>query len=460
MAVEVPATPTLATIKSVEIASVGYWNISNAEDWHPSAADLAAAVAALDCPAVRRPSLKFGHTGKPGEGDPSIGLVDKLRLSDDGQTLVGDFVGVPAWMADADAEGRSVIAAAYPDRSGEFQRDYVCQLGHTHPFVVHAVALLGVMRPGIGTLESLYDLYTKAPEKETAMANAAIALAAGTSIDDVRRAYYDGPGSNWYLWIREMFIDPAELIVQNDEDDTLQRVSYTITSEGQVEFGDGQPVKVEYVNARAASEKPALAFASRAEARTPQTPSAAQAEVEKGKEGSMPTLKEGLAQKLGIPADADDETTLKALDEALAERAEPSAEPAPADVEPSAEQLVAAAAKAGMVIVDGKQWETTVAAARQGADAYAKQVRDGDQALVEAAIRDGKFPPAQREHYLGLLEVDRARTTTLIDQMAKGFIPTAEVGHAYQPADPAVPDDLSWFDSAPTEPASSDRKDS
>lgn len=448
----------LATIKGVEIASVGYWNISNAEDWHPSAEDLAAAVAALDCPAVRRPCLKFGHTGEPGEGDPSIGLVDGLRLADDGQTLLGDFVGVPAWLADADDAGRSVIAAAYPDRSGEFQRGYVCQLGHTHPFVVHAVALLGVMRPGIGTLESLYDLYTKAPEKETAMANAAVALAAGTSIDDVRRAYYDGPGSNWYLWIREMFIDPAELIVQNDEDDTLQRVSYTITGEGQVEFGDGQAVKVEYVNARAAGEKPALVFASRAEARTTQTPSAAQAEVEKGKEGSMPTLKEGLAQKLGISADADDETTLKALDEALAERAEPSTESAP-DAEPSAEQLVAAAAKAGMVLVDGKQWETTVTAAQQGAEAYAKQVRESDQALVEAAIRDGKFPPVQRDHYLGLLEVDRARTTTLIDQMAKGFIPTAEVGHAHQPTDPGAPDDLSWFDEAPTEPAS-DRKDS
>lgn len=456
-----PSTPTLATIKGVEIASVGYWNISNAEDWHPSAEDLAAAVAALDCPAVRRPCLKFGHTGQPGEGDPSIGLVDGLRLADDGQTLLGDFVGVPAWMAAADGEGRSVIASAYPDRSGEFQRDYVCQLGHNHPFVVHALALLGVERPGIGTLESLYDLYTKAPEKETVMANAAVALAAGTSIDDVRRAYYDGPGSNWYLWIREMFIDPAELIVQNDEDDTLQRVSYTITGDGQVEFGDGQAVKVEYVNARAASEKPALVFASRAEARTtPQSPSAAQAEVNKGKEGPVPTtLKEGLAQKLGIAADADDETALRALDEALAERAEPSTDAAPTAAEPSAEQLVAAAAKAGMVLVDGKQWETTVAAAKQGAEAYAKQVSDGDQALVEAAIRDGKFPPAQRDHYLGLLGVDRARTTTLIDQMAKGFIPVAEAGHAISPGESVVPDDLSWFDTAPTEPTT-DREDS
>jgi hypothetical protein len=457
--------PTLATVPGVEIASVGYWNISNADDWHPSAEELASAVAALDCPAVRRPTLKFGHTGVPGEGDPSIGLVDDLRLTDDGQTLVGDFVGVPGWLASADDEGRSVIASAYPDRSGEFQRDYVCQLGHVHPFVVHAVALLGVVRPGIGTLESLYDLYAKAPAiEEITVANAPIALA-GTTTDEVRKAYYNGPAaSNWALWIREMYVEPAELIVQDDSTDSLLRVPYTLGADGSIEFGDGQPVKVEYISARAAGETPVLAFASRAEARTAlahQSPSAAQAEVTEGKEGAMPTLKEGLAQKLGISADADDETTLKALDEALSERADEGAGPGSvvAD-EPSAEQLVAAAAKAGMVLVDRAQFDQTVQAAQQGATAFQNQVREGDKALVEAAIKDGKFPPVQRDHYLGLLEVDRARTTTLIDQMAKGFVPLAEAGHAVAAGGNGLTadDDLGWFDTAPAEPAT-ERKD-
>jgi hypothetical protein len=455
--VDVPGTPTLATIRGVEIASVGFWNISTAEDWHPSAEDLAAAVAAMDCPAVRRPTLKFGHTGTPGSGDPSIGLIDDLRLADDGQTLIGDYVGVPAWLAAADSEGRSVIASAYPDRSGEFESNYVCQLGHVHPFVVHAVALLGVVQPGIGTLESLYDLFTKAPEKETEMAKAAVEQA-GTSIDDVRRSYYDGPGSNWYLWIREMFIEPAELIVQNDEDDTIERVSYTITGDGEVEFGDSQQVKVEYVNARASAQKPAVAFASRAEARNgvaaQQIPSAAEAEVNKGKEGAMPTLKEGLAQKLGIAADADDETVLKALDEALTERADTTASQ-DADGDIPAEQLVAAAAKAGLVLVNAEKFDETVQAAQLGAQAFARQLRDSDTALVEAAIRDGKFPPAQRDHYLAMLDTDRDRTTTLIGQMAKGFIPVAEVGHNHVPQNEKE-DDLGWFNTAPTEP---ERKD-
>lgn len=429
--VDVPAAPTLATIRGVEIASVGYWDISNAQDWHPSAEDLAAAVAALDCPAVRRPTLKFGHTGKPGEGDPSIGLVDNLRLTDDGQTLIGDFVSVPAWFAEADAEGRSVIAAAYPDRSGEFQSDYVCQLGHTHPFVVHAVALLGVVRPGIGTLESLYDLYTKAPEKETPMANAAVALAAGTSIDDVRRAYYDGPGSNWYLWIREMFIDPPELIVQNDEDDSLQRVSYTIGADGSIEFGDGQTVKVEYVNARASAEKPALAFASRAEARTPtQEPSAAQAEEPQGKEPSVATLNESVLQKLGLSADADEAAIEAAIDKLAetAEKPEPEAEPE-GSPEPSTEQLTAAAAKLGLAMVDRAQYEQDRAAVRELQAVRTAQVKADDERLVDEAIKAGKLAPANKANFLKLMEADRVGIRATLAQMPAGLIPVAEMGH-------------------------------
>lgn len=445
--VDVPEAPALATIPSVEIASVGYWNISNAMDWHPSADDLAAAVAALDCPAVRRPALKFGHTGTPGEGDPSIGLIDALRLSEDGQTLVGDYVGVPSWLASADTEGRSVIASAYPDRSGEFERDYVCQLGHTHPFVVHAVALLGVMRPGIGTLESLYDLYTKAPEQETTMAGIA---QAGTSIEDIRREYYDGPGKHWSLWIRQVFVEPAELIVQNDEDDSLLRVPYTVSTDGSVEFGDGQTVKVEYVNARAATDKPAVAFASRAEARTAHPdPSAAQAEVNQGKEHIVPTLKEGLAQKLGIPADADDETTLQALDEALAERAEVTN----VTEAPSAEQIAARAKELGCVMVEADQYAATVAQARAGADARQQQLRESDERIVDAAIGAGKVAPARREHHLAAMEADREGHQAVLDSLAPGLIPLAEAGHSKQPADGPVPDALGWFDSAPTAPS-------
>ncbi len=430
--VDVPGAPLLATVAGVELGSVGYWDISNASDWHPTAEDFAAAVAALDCPAVRRPALKFGHTGEGGEGDPSIGLVDNLRLTDDGQTLVGDFVGVPAWLAEADSEGRSVLASAYPDRSGEWQHNYVCQLGHTHPFVLHAMALLGVVRPGIGTLESLYDLYTKAPEKEIAMAKVALA---GTTADQIRKSYYEAE-PDYYLWIREMYVDPPELIVQNDRDDSLERVPYTITGDGEVEFGDGQAVKVEYVAARAAGEKPALAFASRAEARPAhQDASAAQAEETEGKEGLVPTLKEGLAQKLGISADADDETTLKAIDDALADKdsaESDSVDEAPAEATP--EQIAAAAKKLGLTVLDSEIAQRLTVDAAAGREARDRQQSEDDAKVVNTAIDKGKITPARREHFLAMMAADREGTTVLLEQtLQESAVPLTELGHSTEP---------------------------
>ncbi|MFJ8690291.1 phage protease [Micromonospora wenchangensis] len=77
--------------------------------------------------------------------------MENLRLVDGGHTLIGDYVGVPAWLD-------QVMASAYPDRSVEGAYNRRCQLGHTHPFVLDGVALLGVTRPGVGTLTSLQSL--------------------------------------------------------------------------------------------------------------------------------------------------------------------------------------------------------------------------------------------------------------------------------------------------------------
>lgn len=160
--VDVPAPPPLVRIPRVELIHAGTWAISTGV-WTATAEDLASAVAALDCPAVRRPGLKIGHsdarfTDPTADGDPLLGYVDNLTVTDDGLTLVGDFAGMPAWLAATDDNGQSVLSSAYPDRSIEGVHDYVCQIGHTHPFVLTAVALLGVTPPGVGTLQSLQDI--------------------------------------------------------------------------------------------------------------------------------------------------------------------------------------------------------------------------------------------------------------------------------------------------------------
>ncbi|WP_431729765.1 2'-5' RNA ligase family protein [Verrucosispora sp. TAA-831] len=142
----------LARRPGVELVRTGTWDISTGR-WKAAREDLAAAVAALSCPAIGKPIIKIGHRDTrftPGDGEPAIGWYDNLRLTDGGHTLVGDQVA-PAWLT-------SVQAAAWPNRSVEGEYRYRCGLGHTHPFVLTAVALLGVTPPGVATLSSLNDV--------------------------------------------------------------------------------------------------------------------------------------------------------------------------------------------------------------------------------------------------------------------------------------------------------------
>lgn len=154
--VTVPAPPPLVNVYGVELIHTGQWDISTGT-WTATPEDLQAAVAALDCPAIHRPHLKIGHVDPRFDGEPTFGWVSNLHV-EQGRTLVGDYMGVPAWLAAKDDAGNSVLSSAWPHRSIEGLYDYRCQIGHVHPFVLEAVALLGVTPPGVGTLQSLQDV--------------------------------------------------------------------------------------------------------------------------------------------------------------------------------------------------------------------------------------------------------------------------------------------------------------
>jgi hypothetical protein len=161
--VEIRQPVPLRTLPGVELAAIGTWKASTGETTF-TADDFAHAVAALDCPGVRNPVLKLGHaeddstSGVRWDGEPAVGWVANMRFDDDGK-MRGDFTGMPAWLADPDGNGLSVLASAYPDRSIEIYRPFVCQIGHQHPAVITAVALLGVYAPGVGVLKSMQDVY-------------------------------------------------------------------------------------------------------------------------------------------------------------------------------------------------------------------------------------------------------------------------------------------------------------
>lgn len=172
--VEVRTPVPLRTIPGVELAAIGTWKASTGETTF-TPEDFDHAVAALQCPGIRNPVIKLGHQeddstgGVRWDGEPAVGWVANMRFDDDGK-MRGDLKGVPAWLADPDDSGVSVLAAAYPDRSIEIYRPFECQIGHLHPSVITALSLLGVSAPGVGVLKSMQDVYATFTQEKVAAA--------------------------------------------------------------------------------------------------------------------------------------------------------------------------------------------------------------------------------------------------------------------------------------------------
>lgn len=170
--------PNLRTIRGVELVRVGTWEISSGE-WTVSTDDLRSAVAAHAAGVLPRPRLKIGHTDPRFDGGSALGRVDNLRLADGGNTLVGDFVDVPAAVA-------TLLPHSYPSRSVEALLDYTAPDGTVWPLVIQAVALLGSTAPGIETLADITNLYGVAASSARRVVVAAVPPRGGRPATHVR----------------------------------------------------------------------------------------------------------------------------------------------------------------------------------------------------------------------------------------------------------------------------------
>lgn len=251
----------LVTVYNIPLAEVG-------EDWHASTgtvsiteSDLRSAVAALDDPAVRTPRLKLGHLdprftpdGDKGifDGTPALGKFVNLRLSEDAQAIIGDAAGVPKWLSD-------IMPTAYASRSIEGYWGVKTATGHTHDFVLTAVALLGVVPPAIETLDDLPVLYsTEGPdgvqmvEGKKVMASKEVRMPkkieASVSYEAVRRSFYEdfAVDDRYWWWVHATFIDPPSVIAEDDSGGCWY-VPFE-TSGDSVEWGDPVEVKVQYAS--------------------------------------------------------------------------------------------------------------------------------------------------------------------------------------------------------------------
>lgn len=436
--VTVPTAAPLQRVPNVELMHAGTWQASTGEHtFTPD--DFASAVAALDCPAVRRPILKLGHVDPRFDGEPAIGYVDHVRADEDGHSLVGDFAGMPGWL------NSEVLASAWPDRSIEGEWHHRCALGHDHGFVVTAVALLGVSPPAIGTLQSFQDMAGLYAVSDTETEGAHVptgkvtvtASARPTSVslsvssEDIRRAFYEQDEVSWSSWVEEIQLSPElQVIVHDDATNARSRVPVLVDSAADgtaaVSFGEAVPVVIRYEDVPAPDTVAAsrgtvperVVFASREESRTDPT-----------HEGEpVSSLTDAARELLGM-TDADDDALIAALTERFGEGATVTETVTTTTVEvPQAE---AVAASSGTVTVDAAEFEALRRQAQLGAQAHERQISEDRARLLDEAVRAGKFPPARREHYGAMLAADPEGGRALIESLTPGLVPVEEIGHAH-----------------------------
>ena len=110
----------LVNVPDIPIVGTGTYPLASGTTTF-AAEDLADAVRAAQDPTVPAPRIKIGHNDArfdqaiaSGEldGEPAFGTVQNMRLSPNGQEIIGDLVDVPAWLADT-------MRSSYPGRSIE-----------------------------------------------------------------------------------------------------------------------------------------------------------------------------------------------------------------------------------------------------------------------------------------------------------------------------------------------------
>lgn len=121
-----------------------------------------------------------------------------------------------------------------------------------------------------------------------------------------------------------------------------------------------------------------------------------------------------LRQTAGVADDADVDTCLDAIAEALQEQADPPQNATPPE---------------GTILVDAAAFTELREQAALGVAARAEQIAARRENTLDDAVRTGRISPAARASWAALLERDPAAAETLA-ALPAGTIPVDELGHA------------------------------
>ncbi|WP_238780403.1 head maturation protease, ClpP-related [Prescottella equi] len=136
-----------------------------------------------------------------------------------------------------------------------------------------------------------------------------------------------------------------------------------------------------------------------------------------------------LREALGLPEGTEDQDVFDAVLEKL--------------TAPEAEPNTSAKLPAGVVAVDAATLDALRRDAQRGAQARAQQETDARQALVSAAIKDGRIESFRKDHWLDALKADPEGSAATLASLAPGRVPVEELGHSVGTENAAQ--DLGWF---------------
>jgi hypothetical protein len=279
-------------------------------------------------------------------------------------------------------------------------------------------------------------------------------VSATASTEDIRRAYYETAG--YSLWITEFQLDPLQLIVCDDATGKYFRVGVNLSGDN-FTFDDAVEVAVQYADVPAGTKaaRSAIAWASRdvsrqgmpAPAAKPAakvTPAQAAQQIHNAPvagQANGPHKKEGPAmdpakirEALGLTAEAPDTEVQAALAAAGLAPAPASTEPAPAptggvNADEVLPPVQPTAASGDAVLLDPVQYNALRTSAARGEEAWRKMREAECGAVLDAAIKAGKFPPARREHYEKLWAADPDGTKDMVEKLAANVIPIMTSGY-------------------------------
>jgi hypothetical protein len=435
-------------------------------------------------PHIPPPRIKIAHADNAVDSDlqslfeqvnadrdasqPALGTIQNMRAVNNGQTLIGDFYGLPEWLA-------AILETAYPARSIEGGAWKNEANGKEYAFMVEAVSLLGVVWPGCTSLADLQELFSKdgpkvqviemkRPKMEGGSNVPRIALQ--VNVEDIRRTFYEefAQGDRYWWWDRELLIDPNEMIVEDPEEGQLYRLAFDLEGET-VTFKDPKPVKIKYVpdTAKKADDKvvaerllaPQLEGAGRVLAIN-HTPPRESERQNREESPEMAIDIKVLRDRLGLTAEQlPDDATEEQINTALTETApagidQPSTNVAPEAPEPGTDASGAItkpdadvdrgsispnAETNGLVGIPKETLAELQRQAALGATAHAATVKKDRDDFIAASVRAGKIPPAAGPAYRAQLELGGQveESTRAFLNSAPAVLPVGEVGSEGDP---------------------------